>query len=394
MTGESAADVPRKHVNLQGGAFAAGARLRTTGDGAHSDRAGATVEIPCASVRGMNRVSFLLLAALVACGGNKSKPATLAPLPADKPAVAETKPVEEKPAPPAPKKPLEVKVPPTEVAVKLVSPGKGKRAPLRYTAKPGGKQQVEVMIDFASKTTFDGQTQEQVVPTVVLVGEAETKAVGADGKAEYAFAVSSTDAREVKGSEVPIDKFRIALASLGGLVISSSVGPNGAAGDVTLRIEKPDDLSEGAIDLIRLTLPPFPMLPKEPVGVGAKWRATASGKLADKFDITQVTDYTLVAHKGATWTIKGKTTVTGKDQDVGGAKISKITGTGTSDITLTDGALYPTHKSSTETSFTASEGDKSGLFVIKVGGAVTAKPPGDTAAPTAPPTTLAPAPTK
>ncbi|MBA3819388.1 MAG: hypothetical protein H0X17_10890 [Deltaproteobacteria bacterium] len=321
----------------------------------------------------MNRLSFLLLAVVVACGGSSSKPATLAPLPADPAPVADTKPVEKPAEPPAPKPPLEVKVSATAVAVKLVSAGKGKKAPLRYTAKAGGKQQVELAMDFASKQTLDGQTQEQVVPTVVLIGEAETKTVGADGKAEFALAVSSTDARPVTGSDVPVDKFKVALASLAGLVIGGSVGADGAAGDVTLRIEKPDDLSAGALDLIRLTLPAWPVLPTQPVGVGAKWQATAAGKLADKLEITQVTDYELVAHKGTTWTIKGKTKITGKDQDVGGGKISKITGTGTSEVTLADGALYPMHKSSTETSFTASEGDKSMLFVIKVGGAVTTK---------------------
>ncbi|MDQ3368825.1 MAG: hypothetical protein M3680_25660, partial [Myxococcota bacterium] len=284
-----------------------------------------------------------------------------------------TKPAPPPAEPPAPKPPLEVAVPATTVAVKLVSAGKGKKAPLRYTPAAGGKQQVELAMDFASKQTLDGQTQEQVVPTVVLTGEAETKAVGADGKAEFALAVSSTDARGVAGSDVPVDKFKVALASLAGLVIGGSVGPHGAAGDVTLRIEKPDDLSAGALDLIRLTLPAWPVLPTQPVGVGAKWQATAAGKLADKLEITQVTDYELVAHKGTTWTIKGKTKISGKDQDVGGGKISKITGTGTSEVTIADGALYPTHKSSTETNFTASEGDKSMLFVIKVGNSVTPK---------------------
>ncbi|MBA3392851.1 MAG: hypothetical protein H0T89_09410 [Deltaproteobacteria bacterium] len=325
----------------------------------------------------MTRVSFLLLAALVACGGNKAKPTNLAPLPADQPVAEAPKPEPEKapePAPPAaPMPPLEVKVPSTTVAVKLVSPGKGKRAPLRYTATAGGKQQVEVAMDFSSKTTIDGETQEQTVPTVVLVGQAETKTVGADGKAEYALAISSTDAREVTGSQVPLDKFKIALASLSGLVIGGSIGPHGAAGDVTLRIEKPDDLSPGAIDLIRLTLPAWPVLPTEPVAVGAKWQATTSAKLADKLDVTQVTDYELVGRKGTTWTIKGKTKVSGKDQDIGGGKISNITGTGTSAITLADGSLYPTHTSTLETNFVASEGGKAMQFAIKVGGAVTTK---------------------
>jgi hypothetical protein len=140
-----------------------------------------------------------------------------------------------------------------------------------------------------------------------------------------------------------------------------------------MRIEKPTEMSASALELIRMTLPTFPVLPTEPIGVGAKWQATTTAKLADKLDVTQVTDYELVAHKGATWTIKGKTKVTGTDQDVGdGAKISAIKGTGTTEATLVVGALYPTSKASLETEFTATGPDKSQLqFALKVGGTVT-----------------------
>ncbi|HMG22523.1 MAG TPA: hypothetical protein VK607_14420, partial [Kofleriaceae bacterium] len=96
-------------------------------------------------------------------------------------------------------------------------------------------------------------------------------------------------------------------------------------------------------------------------------------KLADKLDITQVTDYELIAHDGATWKIKGTTKVSGKDQEVDNAKISAISGTGTSETTISDGALYPAHKALLETQFKASDADKSTTFSLKVGGVVTPK---------------------
>jgi len=57
------------------------------------------------------------------------------------------------------------------------------------------------------------------------------------------------------------------------------------------------------------------------------------------------------------------------------AKVSKIAGTGTTEVTLADGALYPSHKSSVQTTFTASDptGQQTVDFAIKVGSAVTAK---------------------
>lgn len=331
----------------------------------------------------MNRVSLLLVASLVACGGGKSKQTNLAPLPADKPAEAkvEPKPAEPPPKPPEALPPLEVKVEVPAVTIKLVNGGKGKKAPLKYTAKPGSKQQVEVVMSFAQTASVDGQSDSQVVPTIVLAGEAETKAVDAAGKADYTLAVATTDARDVQGAAVPVDQFKVALASLAGLVISGSVEPNGTTAETLMRIEKPDRLSAGALDLIKITLPAFPVLPKEPVGVGAKWQTTSQNILraapGDKgIEMTHVTNYELVKREGAAWVIKSKTAVSGKDQEYKGGKISKISGTGTSEIKLDDGALYPTTNASIETNLTASEGAKSMQLAFKIGGAITAKAAG------------------
>jgi hypothetical protein len=342
----------------------------------------------------MNRVSLLLVASLVACGGGKSKQTNLAPLPADT-KTAETK-VEPKPAEPTPEPakplpPLEVKVEVPAVTVKLVNAGRGKKAPLKYTAKAGTKQQVEVVMSFAQTASVDGQSDAQVVPTIVLAGEAETKAVDASGKADYALAVASTDARDVQGATVavPVDQFKLALASLAGLVISGSVDANGTTAETLLRIEKPDKLSAGALDLIKITFPAWPVLPKEPVGVGAKWQTTSNNTLraapGDKgIEMTHTTNYELVSKTGTTYTIKSKTTVTGKDQEYKGGKISKINGTGTSEIKLDEGALYPTSTGQIETNLTASEGAKSMQLAFKIGGAINAKKVDSAAAAPAP----------
>jgi hypothetical protein len=319
----------------------------------------------------------LLLVVAAACGGS-SKPPPTAPLPgeatppAKPPVAAQTEPrpaaPQAEPAPPKVTGPIEIKLPAVQTAVKMVSDGKGKKQPLRYTAKPGAKQAVEVAMDFAGKQ----DTDESVVPTIVLSGEAETKAVDKDGGAEYTLTVTRTDARAVANSSVPIDQFKSVLGSLAGLTIGGKRGANGA-GDVTLRIEHPPEHGADALELIRFTFPTFPVLPTQAVGVGAKWQATTTAKLADKLDVTQVTDYELVAHQGSTWTIKGTTKISGKDQEVENAKISAITGTGTSETTIADGALYPTHKASFETQFKAADNDKSSVFTLRLAGAFTPK---------------------
>jgi hypothetical protein len=319
----------------------------------------------------------LILAVAAACGGSSTPPPT-APLPPDtkqaaKPAApppeAESvaKSTDIKPA--APTGPVEIKIPAPQTTVKIVSDGKGKKQALRYTPKQGAKQAVEVAMDFAGKQ----DTDEQIVPTIVLIGEAETRSVDKDGGAEYTLTVTGTDARTVVGAAIPAEQLKTVLGALNGLTIAGRRGANGIAGDLTLRIEHPPEHAGDALGLIRETFPAMPVLPTQPLGVGAKWQSTTNAKLADKLDVTQVTDYELVAHDGATWKIRGTTKVTGKDQEIDKAKISSISGSGTSETTISDGALYPTHKASIETQFKAADADKSSQFTIKVSGAVTPK---------------------
>ena len=271
-----------------------------------------------------------------------------APAPAEK-AAAET-PAE----PPPPAGPLEVKVPAGGATVKLISAGKGKRELLRYAAKPGNKQQVKLTVDFHVHATDGKESADEVAPTLVLVGTAETRSVDKDGTASFAMTITSADARDVTGA-MPAAQFKQKLGSLSSLIIGGTLGANGIPGEVTMRIEKPDKFSPGALNLLKGMLPPWPALPKEPVGVGAKWTTTYGAKLARQFDVTHTTSYELVARKGATWTVKGTTTVTGSDQAAPGGKVGKITGTGAVEASLADAALYPANKSSLETKFQASE---------------------------------------
>jgi len=320
----------------------------------------------------------LILVALAACGGSP-KPPPISPLPEDpKPAAPPT--AEATPAspgtpapaaPPAepPRGPVELTIPAPQTTVKMVSSGTGKKQTMRYTPKAGAKQTIELAMDFTG--TQDAEVK--VVPTLVLIGEAETKAVDSDGNTEFTVTVTGTDARAVTGSQIQIDQFKAVLGGLSGLKIGGKLGGTGAAGDITIRLDNASRDLGDALQLVRLTLPTLPVLPKEAIGVGAKWQSTTAAKLVEQLDVTQVTDYQLVSHKGSTWTITGKTKVTGKDQSIQSSQVTAIAGTGTSELTISDGALYPTYKSSLETQFKASEQGKSIVIVLKVGGSVTPK---------------------
>lgn len=328
-------------------------------------------------------VSLSIAWTVAACGAKSGPP--LAPLPPDNPIVAPA-PADAKPADPAPEKrqvptgPLEVKIAAKPTTVKLVRPGKGKRSALKLSAKPGTKQQVELALDFALTQSAGGQSQSDVVPTVVLVGDAVANTIDKDGSAEYTLTITKTDARPVEGSKVPIDKFRELLGSTVGLTFAGTVRSTGATGEVTMKLATQGEASGQVLELVRLTLPSWPALPSEPIAPGARWQATTAMKLADRLDVTQVVDYELVSYAAHVWTIKGTTKITGADQEMQGGKITKIAGTGTTEFTLTDGALYPSQNTVVEATFTASEPDaQPGAtpatldFDIKISGVVTAK---------------------
>jgi hypothetical protein len=319
----------------------------------------------------------LAFVALVACGGPKPQPTTVPLPPEPSAAVAEpTKPAEEptEPTEPAqPAGPIEVTVPVPPLTVKLISAGKGAKAPARYAAKPGDKQRLEIALDFMQEQGEQGKPPATaIIPTIVLGGEVEVKAIAPDGMVSYELTIATSDARDVKGAIATADQLKTMIAPLVGLVIGSTVDPRGAQGDLALRSAAPAELVQQALQIVMLTFPTLPTLPAEPIAVGAKWQATGAIRLAGKVAALQTTDYEATAHKGATWTIKGTTKITGAEQNVDGAKITGIKGSGTTAMTLVEGALFPTLTSAARNEFTVTAPDGAQIvFSVKIGGAIT-----------------------
>ena len=161
------------------------------------------------------------------------------------------------------------------------------------------------------------------------------------------------------------------LSKIAGLTIDGRRASNGAASEIALRIENPPAHAKDALALIRQALPTVPVLPGQAIGAGARWQVTSAVQIAGKLEVTEVTDYEVVAHDGATWTIKGITKVSGKDQIVEDARITAISGAGASETRLTEGALYPAHKESRQIQFQASDTEKSTQFALKLAGTIT-----------------------
>jgi hypothetical protein len=308
----------------------------------------------------MRRSFFVILVAAAACGGKQKSTTPPPPLPEPQ---AEAKPAEppkppEEAKPQVPAGPVDLTVAAPKVTVKLISAGKGKKAPLKLSVKAGAKQQVELAIDFRGKSTGLGAPdQEDVFPTFVLIGDAEVKNVDKDGNVEYQLTVNGTDARDVTGQKFTSDQAKEIAGALQGLTIGGTINANGSSSDLKMHLEQPKAASAGALGFMSIAFPALPVLPKEPVGVGAKWQVSSSLKVAEQLDVTHTTSYELVSRKGNTWTVKGTTKVSGADQKLGELNATKIGGTGAIDATLVDGALYPTMKTNVATAFSVSGTD-------------------------------------
>src|SRR5438067_6504522 len=253
----------------------------------------------------MRPLSVLALV-VAACGGSQKSTTPPPPLPTEAKAEPATPPEpkpEAKPTVPAepPPGPHEVPIASPAVSVKLVSPGKGKRAPLKMTPKQGGKQTIELALDFAGKQAGPpeaGGTQEDVAPTLVLTGDAEVKSVDDKGAAQFELHVSKLDTRDQPGQQMAKDDVEKLLTLLKDLKLAGTVSANGAASDMKLRLDMAPAVADKALALLGAeVLPVWPILPAEPVGVGAKWTVTATTKLADKLDVTQTTEYEPGDHK-------------------------------------------------------------------------------------------------
>jgi hypothetical protein len=262
-------------------------------------------------------------------------------------------------------KPADVSLPLGDTTVKLVDPGKGKKAKLAFAPKTDAKQHVEIAMDFRAKQ----DTEDDISPTMILGGDATVKG-GTNGAYAIVLAVTTADAKDVAGSKLPAAKLQPALVSLVGMTIGGVVGVDGTTKELALHIEKPDQMTGSALQLLGLAWPEWVALPAEAIGVGAKWEATTKTHLAEKLEVTRVTSYELTAHTGNAWTVKETVKVTGADQELDGTKATNIAGSGSGQLTIADGAIYPSGTTQGETHFTVAAADKKIVLSITTGATI------------------------
>jgi len=305
----------------------------------------------------MRRTLIALLVTASACGGSHKPTTPPPPLPEDK--KTEPTPVAEAPKPaPAPKDPDPIDVPLVmgKATYKLASAGKGQKAVLKVGGEKGVKQQLELALDFAGKQTAPpelGGSADEVAPTLVLASDLEVSDADKDG-AKFKVTFTGVDARDRQGAKATKDEYKAQFGVLAGVQLSGAVSPTGQLSDVTLHVAKPSGKTMQALELVRISmLPMWPILPTEPIGVGAKWTVSTPYTIAGQIETAQTTDFEVLSHKGAEWKLKGTTKLAGKEQTFKETKFEKIGGAGGLEITLTDGVFMPVSTTKLSNDFTA-----------------------------------------
>ena len=117
---------------------------------------------------------------------------------------------------------------------------------------------------------------------------------------------------------------RVVLESLANMTITSS------ASSTRFHSDHADPATGEALQWIALAYPDWQAIPTAAIGVGATWRATTAIAVGSGKPLTRVADYTLVGRDGTLWTIRWTSKITGD-----------VEGSGSGEITMTEGALYP-----------------------------------------------------
>lgn len=174
---------------------------------------------------------------------------------------------------------------PTAPVVEVIDPGAEPRAPLRYALTAGTSYTATQTIDQKIRQLDDegfGNTTE--VPTIDFGLRLDVQDVQPDGTARVAMAFTSVDATGT-GSAASSDQavaIEIALGDITDLTGTTVMTSRGVP------LESSFDVPEGLPEIVDTVIEQLegqvaaltPPLPEEPLGVGARWRATTEAELA------------------------------------------------------------------------------------------------------------------
>lgn len=208
---------------------------------------------------------------------------------------------------------------PLERAFRLLAPGDGPRAELRYAVGEGEITSALVLRLSSRQLRAGAWSAWTALPPITTSLRLARTALDTVRCVPVAIAAAtSPGAGPDAGPDAGVEPYVAAWAPLAGRTFSLRVDPRGQLGAVTVAAEgAPVVAAEPAIidDLVQRWLAVRVPVPAEPVGVGASWRVTTVLRQRPAI-VKQTATYRLIARTPARWTIAVEVDRIGETQEV------------------------------------------------------------------------------
>ncbi|MEZ4399271.1 MAG: hypothetical protein R3B06_04585 [Kofleriaceae bacterium] len=241
--------------------------------------------------------------------------------------------------PPPPSQPFETTLAAPTQVVTLDAPGRGKRAPLTFTAAADSTQPVTYQIS-AHAAADNGVTKAEAdQPTLTLRGRAHVAELEASGRHRLIFTVDEATATGAATTPALTES----MAAMVGAQFGTAVDPDGRVALRRVWVGTPLPTTPTIVGQLAQSMDTFVALPVEPVAVGATWHATYATELVGQpVDVTVRSR--LVSRKGAVAVVASTFAIAPISQPVDGGT-STFDAKGTITTVITAGRLVPTRAS-------------------------------------------------
>jgi hypothetical protein len=235
--------------------------------------------------------------------------------------------------------------------VKLLSAGSEPRKALRFQVKEGDKETLTITMKMSMGMGMgEMQNQEMKLPAMKMVLDSTVRAVSSEGDITYEMVMRETSVAEDGGAPPEVlNALKGPLTTMKGMSGTGTISSQGVVKSSNISLPSGGDpQSRQALEQMkelfsRLSTP----FPDEPIGPGAKWELKSPIK-AQGMNLDQTSTYELVSVEGDRVKTKGSINQKGANQKIEnpampGLKLdlTKMTGTGTRELTQELGKLLP-----------------------------------------------------
>jgi hypothetical protein len=169
--------------------------------------------------------------------------------------------------------PASTPAPPASGGITLLDVGAAPRQPLRYTLVAGAREAISLRQSINMRMEMGGMAQPtQSIPATLMTTEVHVADVAPDGSAGIAMEIVAIDLDTTGADPAMVGAMRPALAAFKGVTMRYRVSPIGEVSQLEFGEGTPPELrnmqSLGSTEQLSVALP------REAVGMGARWKAS------------------------------------------------------------------------------------------------------------------------